>query len=62
MKKIKNEKTETSNGTIHGNDNSSQAHARDFLQELNPNSVASEKYGTFDFGINQEFIQEEHKK
>jgi hypothetical protein len=61
MKTSKNEKKETSNGNTHGNDNSSQAYARDGFQELNPNSVAGRKYGTFDFGINQEFIQENIK-
>jgi hypothetical protein len=61
MKTSKNEKTGISNRNIQGNDNSSQAHAGDGLQELSPNSVAGRKYGTFDFGINQEFIQENIK-
>jgi hypothetical protein len=59
MKTSKNEKTGISNRNIHGND--SQPHAGDGLQELSPNSVARRKYGTFDFGINQEFIEENIK-
>ena len=61
MKTSNNKKTETTNGHVHSNDNSNQAQARDGSQELNSNSDAGRKYGTFDFGINQEFIQENIK-
>lgn len=61
MKTSKNAKKETSNRNIHGNDNSSKAHAGDPLQELSTNSLSGPKYETFNFGINQEFIQENIK-
>ena len=61
MKTIKDEKKETGNGNIHCNDNFIQSHARNGFQGLNPSSVAGRKYGTFDFGVNQEFIQDNIK-
>ena len=61
MKTSKNEKMKMSNGNFHGNDISSQTFGQGDSQESNPNPVANRNYGNFDFGIDQEFIQENKK-
>ena len=62
MKTSKNKKMKMSNGNFQGNDISSQTFGQGDSQESNPNPVANRNYGNFDFGIDQEFIQENNSQ
>ena len=57
MKISKNENMKISNGDNNGNENANQTQKRDDSQNPSPNR----NYGPFDFGINQEFIEENKK-
>jgi len=61
MKTKKKENLKASNVSISDNDTPSQGHEQEGLQESSPNPIANRNYGTFEFDINQEFIQENKK-
>jgi Mn-dependent DtxR family transcriptional regulator len=61
MKKNKNESVKISNGNTHGNEIVNQSQTGDVSHVGSPNPIPNRNYGSFDFGINQEFIEENKK-
>jgi hypothetical protein len=61
MNESKNKNMKKSSENVNGNDIADQSQARDDLHNPSLNTIPNRNYGPFDFGINQEFIEENKK-